>query len=223
MGCCITATDYLDGNDSQNWRATGQLSNCLNDVHWPKMIDIDAFRERVKFKAADINNIVNLSPEPHDFLWSSCALEHLGSLENGIEFIVKSLDCLRPGGVAVHTTEYNVSSNLGTIESGGSVIYRKCDLEFLGRKLRLHGAALESLDFDAGADPGDINYDFPPYYEHGRQHIKLLLHEHVSTSFLLIVRKGSPAGAPAIRETNVGTPEKARSTAAQLVSAIETR
>ena len=49
MGCYITATDYLDGSDSQNWQATGQLSTCLNDVYWPKMINFDAFRERVSF------------------------------------------------------------------------------------------------------------------------------------------------------------------------------
>jgi len=190
MGCCITATDYLNGSDTQNWRETGQLSTCLNDVHWPKMIDSDTFRERVEFKLIDMRKIDDVPRESHDFLWSSCALEHLGSLENGISFIIKSLDCLKPGGIAVHTTEFNTSSNSETVEIGDNVIYRQCDIESLGRRLRLHGAALESLDFDSGADPGDIDYDYPPYYEHGRQHIKLLLDGHVSTSFLLIVRKG---------------------------------
>jgi hypothetical protein len=193
MGCAITATDYVDGSESENWQETGQLSGCLTDVHWPKMIDVDTFRERVSFRSVDMNKIDDLPRVSYDFLWSSCALEHLGSLEKGVEFILKSLDCLKPGGVAVHTTEYNVSSNSETIEHGGSVIYRQCDLESLGRRLRLHGAAIETLDFDAGAEPGDIDYDLPPYYVHGRQHIKLLLHEHVSTSILLIIRKGNPA------------------------------
>jgi hypothetical protein len=170
------------------------------------MINFDAFRERVSFQVVDMNNTESVPRESHDFLWSSCALEHLGSLENGVKFILKSLDCLKPGGIAVHTTEFNVASNFQTIQAGDSVIYRQCDLESLGRRLRLHGAALESLDFDAGADPGDIDYDFPPYYEHDRQHIKLLLHEHVSTSFLMIVRKGNPAKAPAVRENSI-TPD----------------
>ena len=43
-----------------------------------------------------------------DFTWSSCALEHLGTLAAGADFVVAQMDCLRPGGVAVHTTEFLV-------------------------------------------------------------------------------------------------------------------
>ena len=35
----------------------------------------------------------------------------------------------------------------------------------------------------------DLAFDFPPYYVNGRQHLKLLLLGHISTSFLLIIRK----------------------------------
>lgn len=78
MGCLITATDYLDGSDSRNWQETGQLSACLTDAHWPNLIDNDTFRERVNFQPVDMNKIENLPRVTYDFLWSSCALEHLG-------------------------------------------------------------------------------------------------------------------------------------------------
>ena len=129
-------------------------------------------------------------PKKHfDFLWSSCAIEHLGSLEDGLTFVRNSLDCIKPGGIAVHTTEYNVSSNDQTIEVGPSVIYRRKDLESLDRSLRAEGGAIENLDFEAGAEPHDIGFDYPPYYTNGRQHIKLRLDEYISTSILLIIRK----------------------------------
>jgi hypothetical protein len=47
----------------------------------------------------------------YDFIWSSCSLEHLGSLELGEQFIYNSLKHLKPGGVCPHD-EYNAQSIL---------------------------------------------------------------------------------------------------------------
>ena len=43
-----------------------------------------------------------------DAVWSSCCFEHLGSPQAGLDFVLASMDCLRPGGLAVHTTEFDV-------------------------------------------------------------------------------------------------------------------
>jgi hypothetical protein len=59
---------------------------------------------------------------------SSCALEHLGTLDGGLDFIVRSAELHFPGGVAVHTTKFNVLSNNSTIEHGENVIYRRRDI-----------------------------------------------------------------------------------------------
>ncbi len=67
--------------------------------------------------------------EGFDFNWSSCSFEHLGSIEKGINFLMNQLKTLKPGGWAVHTTEFNVSSDDKTIESGDTVVYRKKDIE----------------------------------------------------------------------------------------------
>ena len=84
-----------------------------------------AFDSRVQFQPADMRTLEGLTGK-YDFVWSSCALEHLGTLQAGIDFVVKSASMLKPGGVAVHTTEFNVGSNTGTIELGDSMPRTQC-------------------------------------------------------------------------------------------------
>lgn len=69
-----------------------------------------------------MNNMPEKYNNDFDFIWSSCALEDLSALEHGIKFILNSLRMLKPGGIAVHTKEFNVSSNFETIESGETVL-----------------------------------------------------------------------------------------------------
>ena len=49
-----------------------------------------------------------------DFIWSSCSFEHLGSLGEGERFVLEALRFLKPGGVAVHTTESVSYTHLST-------------------------------------------------------------------------------------------------------------
>jgi hypothetical protein len=121
-----------------------------------------------------------------DFLWSSCALEHLGSLQHGLAFVENAMKCLAPGGVAVHTTELNCDSDEETIETGNSVVYRKRDLLDLARRLTELGYAVEPMDFDLGDTDADAHVDEVPYTN---THLKLRLGPYASTSFGLIVTK----------------------------------
>jgi hypothetical protein len=120
-------------------------------------------------------------------------MEHLGSLAAGLDFVVAALGLLRPGGVAVHTTEFNVSSNEQTVEEGYNVIYRRRDLEAFAERMRPSGAVLVKPDFDPGCEPEDLAFDLPPYYVHGRPHVKLLLDRYVSTSILLVLHQAAPS------------------------------
>lgn len=99
------------------------------------------------------------------------------------------MECLKPGGIAVHTTEFNVSSNEDTLTEGESVIYRRKDIDSFDFRLRKLGCAIERLDYDAGFEDHDLAFDYPPYYSSGRQHIKLQIGEYIATSMLLIIRK----------------------------------
>ena len=125
-----------------------------------------------------------------DFAWSSCALEHLGTLAAGMDFVVAQMACLRPGGVAVHTTEYLVSSNDATVEAGGTVFYRRRDIEALVTRLRRAGHDVD-MDYTLGAAPEDLHVDVPPYTD---VHLRTELAGHVTTSLALIVTKGDERG-----------------------------
>ena len=49
-GCQITASDYSQSPDSNNWGSTGQLASSLESVHWPKLLPYSTFQRRVEFK-----------------------------------------------------------------------------------------------------------------------------------------------------------------------------
>ncbi len=75
-----------------------------------------------------------------DFNWSSSCFEHLGTLDAGIDFVIAAVEnTLRSGGIAVHTTEYNLTSNEHTVTEGPTVIYRRRDIDELVRRLRDRG------------------------------------------------------------------------------------
>jgi hypothetical protein len=195
MGADILATDFGDAAAAADWSSTGQHAASLDALYWPNLIDRAAFEQRVRFLPQDMRALEATALGSFDFLWSSCSLEHLGSLEAGLRFVLDSTALLRPGGVAVHTTEFNLSSDDATVESGYAVIYRRRDLAALADRLRAIGCGMEPLEDFAGTDPEDLEFDVPPYYRHGRQHIKLWLFGYVATSVMLVIRKGAPPPA----------------------------
>jgi hypothetical protein len=123
-----------------------------------------------------------------DFVWSSCAFEHLGSIRHGLEFVVNAMRCLRSGGVAVHTTEFNLTSNYHTIEVHNLVVFRRYDLEQLIRTLEQAGHAVASLNLNPGSGPLDRYVDLPPYRNDPQ--LRLRMDRYVFTSIGLIVERG---------------------------------
>lgn len=187
-GCRILATD-LDPSApaSGDWISTDQHATQLEDLNERNICDPKHFRERVSFRAEDMNKISSDLVD-FDFTWSSCAFEHLGSIRHGLDFFVNSLKCLRPGGIAVHTTEFNLSSNYTTIEAHNLVVFRRFDMDELDRKLRAAGCELLPINFHPGDRPIDRHYDIPPY---ANTHLRIQLDRYVFTSIGLVARKGS--------------------------------
>jgi hypothetical protein len=188
-GVSVLGTDL--GLDEGGWTSTNQHAASLEALYHPPIVSRETFASNVQFEPADMTDISTLSGKNFDFVWSSCAFEHLGSLGAGLHFVMNAMQLVKPGGFAVHTTEYNVSSNGETMTSGPNVIYRRRDIEDLGYALRGIGCALERPDFDAGSDRHDIEFDYPPYWINNRKHIKLLLGPYVATSVILVIKKGT--------------------------------
>jgi 2-polyprenyl-3-methyl-5-hydroxy-6-metoxy-1,4-benzoquinol methylase len=173
-GCRITATD-LDMADprASEWAATNQH---FSGTPAPG----------VDFRPVDMNSIpADLAD--FDFVWSACAMEHLGDLEAGLRFVENSMNCLRPGGWAIHTTEYNLGSETETIERGPTVFYRRADIQNLADRLERVGHRVQpfgALEQQWGGSL-DAYIDIPPY-----QNVSLQLRSGKlrSTSLIMITR-----------------------------------
>lgn len=187
QGVEIVATDLdVERAKAQGWVDTNQHAVGLADLNERGLCDPHQFQQLVTHESADMNNIHPGYTGQFDFTWSSCSFEHLGSIEHGKRFIVNQMKCLRPGGVAVHTTEYNLTSNVDTLEAPVLVIFRNQDIEAMVAELRSEGYRI-TVDYTPGAGPFESYVDLPPY--NNPVHLRLQLGQYVSTSIGLIIEK----------------------------------
>jgi hypothetical protein len=191
FGVEILATDQsLENAQLGGWVKSGQHTTDLSGLNVLGICTDAMFHELVQFADVDMNALPAQLAGRFDFCWSACALEHLGSLKHGTEFIKRSLEVLKPGGVAVHTTEFNLSSNGRTIESEGLSVYRRRDIETLVREIAAHGHTVEPIDWTHGGGLAETVVDLPPWGR-GEPHLRLLLGDFECTSIGLIIRRNA--------------------------------
>lgn len=198
MGCDIVATDlHPDLARAAGWTDSGQeYSGGLVGLNDAGLCPGAEFERRVRFRHVDMNHLPG-DLRDFDFTWSSCAFEHLGTLEAGAEFVVHQMDCVAPGGVAVHTTELNVSSDEQTVEAGATVLYRRRDILALVERLRGLGYVME-CDLTGGDTPADRHVDAPPFSD---THLRTVLGDHVTTSVALVIGKPTASYRGGVRPT----------------------
>lgn len=190
-GCAILATDLdPDSTGATAWIDSNQHSDSVRDLFLPGICDYETFARKVQFAYVNMNRIPEaLQREEFDFTWSCCAFEHVGSIELGKQFILNQMNCLKPGGVALHTTEFNLSSDVLTVETGPTVIFRKCDIEEIAESLRKDGHEI-LLNYDVGSGELDRYVDIPPFLSApDKRHLRLLLGKFTTTSIGLFIRK----------------------------------
>jgi SAM-dependent methyltransferase len=157
----------------KGWSDTNQHTSSLEGAKYEWLAPRQKMDEVMEFDFVDMNNIPPSLHNSFDLVWSSCALEHLGNKENGLEFIVNSALCLKPGGLAVHTTEFDLSGRC-PIDNWDTVLFSNQDLTVsLLLKLRRlseqpDGAKFELVcpDFRRGNAFIDGYVDIPPYSYH---------------------------------------------------------
>jgi hypothetical protein len=141
----------------------------------------------------------------YDFAWSSCALEHLGSKKSGLDFIVNSSRCLKSGGIAIHTTEFD-HTGTSQIDNWPTVLFTQEDILSLQRQLDANGMDLLDPTFQQTGHFIDGYIDIPPYphnkdfdssffqadgapYPSSMPQLNLSIDGFKATSYALIVRR----------------------------------
>jgi 2-polyprenyl-3-methyl-5-hydroxy-6-metoxy-1,4-benzoquinol methylase len=201
LGIEVTVTD-LDPALSvgRGWVETGQHTSALDQAFKPELVDRDRFRDLVSLEYVDMNRIPSSLDGRHDFCWSICAFEHLGSVENGLRFVENAMRTLKPGGVAVHTTEFNYLSEEETIDSGSTVLFLRKHFLELKRRLEASGHQVGELDFATGSGVLDRFIDVPPYSWDGAsedvwgprpEHLKMTVGRFPCTCYGLAIRRGA--------------------------------
>ena len=188
-GIYVMASDAPQNMDIvQGWSSTNQHSQNVDDLFCQNIISRCDFDKYVSWRPVDMNSIPD-DLTGFDVCWSACAFEHLGSIEHGLTFVKNSLDTLRSGGYAIHTTEFNLTSNTDTYESPGLSIFRKSDMDKLVEELTADGHKVWPINYHPGNSPIDELIDIPPF---GLPHLKLELAEQfICTSIGILVRKRS--------------------------------
>lgn len=171
-GCSVLATDLVKPRRSQ--------------INRKEICATDRFKDLVQVGLADMNRIESYLCE-YDFVWSSASAHLLGDISNGFKFLRKSLDCLKPGGIAVHTLEYNLSSNWHSVTTGPLVVFRRYDLIHFLLGLIQEGYEVYPLNLNPGSGAYDAYIDQPPYNRD--YHIKLSIFNLACTSMGIVIKK----------------------------------
>jgi hypothetical protein len=203
VGIEVTATDQaFEAAKDAGW-VNGQHASGLASFarHIPRVCSQETFDKNVTFMVADMNNInyAELGIEQYDFMWSVCAMEHLGSIDKCFDFVVKAMSLLKKGGKAIHTTEMNFLDER-YVENESTCVFNKTQILHLFQRLKAAGYSPYPLLVDTGTGFHDGHIDIPPYYSDtpetvgnktrpSRSHLKLLVSGVPSTCLGIVVCK----------------------------------
>jgi hypothetical protein len=199
-GVQLTVTDMApEEARSKGWMNSDQHTTTIDSLFMEHLVDRATFDHNISLRYVDMNAI----PEDltgYDFCWSVCALEHLGSIAAGLAFVRNSLATLRPGGVAIHTTEFNFLDDSQTVDNWPTVLFQRRHFMQLAAELRREGHDIGELDFRIGDKPLDKFIDVPPFahdwpkplaleWRDSPAHLKISIDGFASTCFGLIIGK----------------------------------
>lgn len=187
FGLSVIATDQ-EPMSAGHWAEGGQHALSLESLTKPHILNTAEFQRRVTFRTVDMNDLPR-DLGVHDLIWSSCAMEHLGSPQAGLDFVVATLGLLRPGGLSVHTTELDLTPQEVPVDYGHCALYRPEDMEELRRRVVARGLVMD-LNFYVALDhPADRAVAPPLSIGDEEFHLKLALHDSITTSFALVIRR----------------------------------
>jgi len=195
LGCSVLATDLsVEAAKSAGWIDGSQHASNLEKLLRRDICPDPAALARIEHRFVDMNAIPVDLDGGFDFCWSACALEHIGSIEKGLSFIENSLRTLKPGGIAVHTTEFNLEDG-DTIDNWPTVLFQRRHIEMLVERLTAAGHTVAPLDFSEGNGVLDGFVDIPPWLPRSDAVLKLSVDGFRCTSVGIIITR-TPAAVP---------------------------
>lgn len=188
----VTATDLPPSADAaSDWHDTNQLMLSASQMNQRHIARDEQMSKFVSQEYIDMNKVEDSKAWKKsgtwDLVWSICSVEHTGSIRKALDFMDKSLSLLGTGGTLVHTTEFNIASLDDTVTTGGTVLFRKKDVDAFYTCAKAKGYEMSQPCFDVSTGAIDREYDTPPY-SHDR-HLRLEIDKFISTCVGMVVRK----------------------------------
>ncbi|MEM9706502.1 MAG: methyltransferase domain-containing protein [Pseudomonadota bacterium] len=156
-GCTVLATDLpLNNEHKEKWDEVGSHSSEKSQLFYEDLISREKFDRLVSFMPVNMTEIpTDLYDEPVDFVWSTSALEHVGTHKGARDFVMNSAKMLKPGGIVVHTSEINLTSKEKTVELPTFYLWTRKSIEALRKDLRAEGYRIRKLNLHPGAGKAD--------------------------------------------------------------------
>ena len=161
LGAQIVATDQdPDSSNAQKWD-NGQLTKGVDALFYESIITRDKFNKNVKYEAYNMNLDRKKYINQFDFIWHNCVIGHLGSMEQSMKQLLRSVEYLKDGGHLVFTTEINISNLEDTIsDNSDTIVWRLKDVYTMFESLALSGMATDGLKLRLGNDFEDNRVDY---------------------------------------------------------------
>lgn len=195
-GASVIATDKPADTSNPAWAATGQHAASVADLPRLSYVSEEEMAAAVTFAGVDMADLpLGLIGSPlrvgFDLIWSCGSFEHIGGAEASLGFFARAMAALRPGGVAVHTTEYEYSHapGLAVLDTPDLVLFRDEHISSLADRLSAQGDALLPLDAAPGGEPADLYVDRPPYIHNPHLCVEVC-GGRLTTSIALIAVRG---------------------------------
>lgn len=193
-GVEVLATDR-EPDESELWASSGQHLSGLSALSRPAIVADEMLRTLVSVRYVDMADVPGDLGE-FDLVWSAGSLEHLETAEAGLEFVLRTLALVAPGGVAVHTTELELVPQAETRNYGDLAVYSVVDLDGLVSRIRAHGFDIVA-NWRVSLDrPADRHISVPPHDPGEPVHLKLAVGDSVLTSVGIVARRPAEGSRP---------------------------
>ena len=144
-GCSVVATSFPAERHADE---AMDHEGVMAALRHPSLCPARTFDDAVVYLPADGDTLPD-ELQDFDFCWSAGGPERFASVGESVRFLLDSLQCLKVGGLAVHTVAFDTSSELGMVEEKGAML-RRIDLERLALELVSMGHQIAQLKYDQG-------------------------------------------------------------------------